>query len=184
VTAPSSNAAIIAETRSWIEKAVIGLNLCPFAKAVYVNDRIRYRVSEAHSEDVLLTDLTGELLAFQAADPSTCETVLLIHPHTLTHFLDYNDFLDVADGAVESLGLTGVIQIASFHPRYQFADCNPGDIENYTNRSPYPMLHLLRESSVEHAAAAQDVDAIPERNIETLRRLGLDGWRRLWSDNE
>jgi hypothetical protein len=183
VTAPSSNAAIIAETRSWIQKAVIGLNLCPFAKAVYVNDRIRYCVSKAHSEDVLLTDLTRELLAFQVAHPSACETVLLIHPHTLTHFLDYNDFLDVADGAVESLGLTGVIQIASFHPRYQFAGGDPDDIENYTNRSPYPMLHLLRESSVERAAASQDVDVIPERNIETLRRLGLDGWRRLWSDD-
>jgi len=184
VTSLPSNTEIIAQTRSWIEKAVIGLNLCPFAKAVYVNDRIRYCVSQAHSEDMLLADLMRELLALQAADPSSCETALLIHPHALTHFLDYNDFLDVADAAVESLGLSGAIQIASFHPRYQFAGSDPDDIENYTNRSPYPMLQLLRESSVEHAAAAQDVDAIPESNMETLRRLGLDGWRRLWPDND
>ena len=184
VTSPPDNTEIIALTRSWIEQAVIGLNLCPFAKAVYVNDRIRYCVSEAHSEDTLLADLMRELLALQAAEPSSCETVLLIHPHVLAHFLDYNDFLDVADAAVESLGLSGAIQIASFHPRYQFAGSDPDDIENYTNRSPYPMLQLLRESSVEHAAAAQDVDAIPERNMETLRRLGLDGWRRLWSGND
>jgi len=183
MTSAPSDTAIIAQTRSWIEKAVIGLNLCPFAKAVYVNDSIRYCVSEAHSEGVLLADLTRELLAFQAADPSVCETVLLIHPHVLSDFLDYNDFLDMAEAAIKSLGLSGVLQIASFHPRYQFAGNAPDDIENYTNRSPYPMLHLLRESSVEHAAAAHDVDAIPERNIETLRRLGLDGWRRLWSDD-
>jgi hypothetical protein len=184
MTSAPSNTVIIAQTRSWIEKAVIGLNLCPFAKAVYVNDRIRYCVSDAHSEDVLLADLTRELLGLQGADPSTCETVLLIHPHIFADFLDYNDFLDVAEDAVEALGLSGVLQIASFHPRYQFADGGPDDIENYTNRSPYPMLHLLRESSVEDAAAAQDVDAIPARNMETLLRLGLDGWQRLWLDKD
>ena len=182
MTSPSSSATIIAATRSWIERAVIGLNLCPFAKAVYVNERIRYCVSEARSENLLLADLTRELIGLQAADPSNCETVLVIHPYVLADFLDYNDFLDVAEDSVEALGLGGAIQIASFHPLYQFAGSGPDDIENYTNRSPYPMLHLLRESSVEHAAAAQDVDAIPERNMQTLRRLGLDGWRRLWLD--
>jgi len=177
----TEQAAIIAETRDWIEKAVIGLNLCPFAKAVYVNDRIRYCVSEAESEDALLADLSRELRALQAADPQICETVLLIHPGTLTDFLDYNDFLDVADATVEALGLTGEIQIASFHPHYQFAGSGPNDVENCTNRSPYPMLHLLRESSVERAAQVNpDLDAIPARNVETLRRLGLEGWRRLW----
>ena len=181
MTQHASAAAVIAMTREWIEKAIIGLNLCPFAKTVYANDRIRYCVSEAQTEDALLVDLTRELRGLQAADPQTCETVLLIHPGVLNDFLDYNDFLDVADATVEALGLTGEIQIASFHPRYQFADSGPDDVENYTNRSPYPMLHLLREESVERAAlAAPDVDAIAERNIETLRRLGLEGWRRLW----
>lgn len=181
MTQQTSPSRVIAETRDWIEKAVIGLNLCPFAKAVYVSDRIRYCVSEAHSEDSLLADLSRELRALQAADPQTCETVLLILPGVLGDFLDYNDFLDVADATVEALGLAGEIQIASFHPRYQFAGSGPDDVENYTNRSPYPMLHLLRESSVERAAlASPDVDAIPARNIETLRRLGLEGWRRLW----
>jgi len=181
VTQQARSDAIIAETRDWIEKAVIGLNLCPFAKAVYVSDRIRYCVSEADSADSLLADLSRELRVLQADDPQTCETTLLIHPDALTDFLDYNDFLYLADTTVEALGLTGEIQIASFHPRYQFAGSGPDDVENYTSRSPYPMLHLLRESSVEHAAlATPNVDAIPATNIETLRRLGLEGWRRLW----
>lgn len=172
---------VIAETRDWVEKAVIGLNLCPFAKAVYLNDRIRYCVSEAQSEAALLVDLSRELRALQAADPQTCETALLIHPRALTEFLDYNDFLGVAEATIEALGLTGQLQIASFHPRYQFAGSGPDDIENYTNRSPYPMLHLLRESSIERAAlATPDVSTIPARNMETLRRLGVQGWRRLW----
>ena len=175
-------ATVVAKTRDWIEKAVIGLNLCPFAKAVYVNDRIRYCVSEAQSEDALLADLARELRALQAADPRICETTLLIHPRALADFLDYNDFLGEAEALVEALGLTGEIQLASFHPRYQFAGSGPDDIENYTNRSPYPMLHLLRESSVERAVAAagEEVAAIGERNMETLRRLGFEGWRRLW----
>jgi uncharacterized protein len=177
----TKQAAIIAETRDWIEKAVIGLNLCPFAKVVYVNDRIRYCVSEAESQDALLADLSRELRALQAADPQTCETVLLIHPGVLSNFLDYNDFLDAADATVEALGLVGALQIASFHPHYQFAGSGPDDVENCTNRSPYPMLHLLRESSVERAAQANpDLNAIPARNAETLRRLGPEGWRRLW----
>jgi uncharacterized protein len=180
VTRQPSAATVIAETRDWIEKAVIGLNLCPFAKTVYVNDRIRYCVSEAQSNDALLADLSLELQALQAADPQTCETALLIHPRVLADFLDYNDFLDAADATVEMLGLTGELQIASFHPCYQFAGSGPDAIENYTNRSPYPMLHLLRESSVKRATATPDVAAIPAKNMETLRRLGLEGWRRLW----
>jgi hypothetical protein len=181
VTRQASAAAVVAATRRWVEKAVIGLDLCPFAKAIYVNDRVRYCVSEAQSEDALLADLSRELRALQAADPRICETTLLIHPRTLTDFLAYNDFLGAAEATVEALGLTGELQLASFHPHYQFAGSGPDDIENYTNRSPYPMLHLLRESSVERAAAAgEEVAAIGERNMETLRRLGLDGWRRLW----
>ena len=177
----ASTGTVIAETRDWVEKAVIGLNLCPFAKAVYLNDRIRYCVSEAQSEDALLADLSRELQALHAADPKICETTLLIHPRVLADFLDYNDFLGEAEATLEALGLTGEIQLASFHPRYQFAGSGPDDIENYTNRSPYPMLHLLRESSVERATAAgEDLAAIGERNMETLRRLGFEGWRRLW----
>jgi hypothetical protein len=172
---------VIAATRTWLEKAVIGLNLCPFAKPVYLHDRIRYFVSVARSPRRLLEDVMTELRALDAADPAQCETTLLVHPHVLADFPDYNDFLGEADAAVAELGLAGVIQVASFHPRYQFEDAGPDDIENYTNRSPYPMLHLLRESSVERAVTTYpDTTAIYRKNIETLRRLGHEGWRRLW----
>jgi hypothetical protein len=175
--------AVIAATRTWLERAVIGLNLCPFAKAVFLDDRVRYRVSEARSPEALLEDLSDELLTLQAADPDQCETTLLIHPYVLDDFLEYNDFLDAAEAVVSLLGLSGEIQVASFHPHYQFADTGPDDIENYTNRSPYPTLHLLRESSIERALAAiPDASEIYEKNIETLRHLGHEGWRRLWLD--
>jgi hypothetical protein len=171
---------VIQETRAWLEKAVIGLNLCPFAKPVHVAGRIRYAVSQAETPEALLADLFEELQTLAAADPGEIETTLLIHPRALADFLDYNDFLDDADAALEELDLVGEIQVASFHPRYQFAGTGPDDIENYTSRSPYPMLHLLREASVERAVAAfPDTDQIPERNIETLRSLGYEGLRRL-----
>jgi hypothetical protein len=171
----------VTATQTWLEKAVIGLNLCPFAKAVHVHRRIRYFVSVAASTTRLLEDLMSELRALDAANPDQCETTLLIHPHVLSDFADYHDFLARADDAVAELGLEGVIQIASFHPGYRFADAGPDDIENYTNRSPYPMLHLLRESSVEHAVTTYpDTATIYQKNIATLRRLGHDGWRRLW----
>jgi hypothetical protein len=172
--------AIIAATKQWIEKAVIGLDLCPFAGAVHLQGRIRYVVSPAASPEELLPDLRGELRTLAAADPAETETTLLIHPEALADFLDYNDFLGVADEAVARLGLRGVLQIASFHPRYRFAGTGPDDIENYTNRSPYPMLHLLREASVERAVAAfPEAAGIYEKNIATLRRLGHPGWRAL-----
>lgn len=172
---------VVAATRTWLEKAVIGLNLCPFAGPVHLHDRIRYFVSDARSSAGLLEDLMAELQALDAADPARCETTLLIHPHVLNDFLDYNDFLERADDAVSELGLEGVIQVASFHPHYQFEDAGPDDIDNYTNRSPYPMLHLLRESSVERAVTTYpDTTTIYRKNIDTLRRLGHDGWRRLW----
>lgn len=171
---------IIAATKTWLEKAVIGLDLCPFARAVHIRDQIRYVVSDAETPEALLSDLLRELQALAAADPEEVETTLLIHPRTLTDFLDYNDFLDVADAAVAELGLTGEIQVASFHPRYQFADTGPDDIENCTNRSPFPMLHLLREASVERAVETfPDASRIFEKNLEILRRLGAEGWRRL-----
>jgi len=171
---------IIAATKRWLEKAVIGLDLCPFARAVHVKGQIRYAVSSAATPEALLADLVGELQALAAAAPDAVETTLLIHPGVLADFLGYNDFLGVADAAVAELGLEGVLQIASFHPRYQFAGSAPDDVENYTNRSPYPMLHLLREASVERAVAAfPDTARIYEKNIATLRRLGPAGWRRL-----
>jgi uncharacterized protein len=172
---------VAAATRQWLEKAVIGLNLCPFAKPVYLREQIRYVVSEAETPEALLADLTNELQTLAAAEPEEIETTLLIHPRVLNDFLDYNDFLDVAEAAVADLGLEGVLQVASFHPEYQFAGTEADDITNYTNRSPYPTLHLLREASVERAvAAAPDASEIYERNMETLRRLGVEGWRRLW----
>jgi len=171
---------VIAATREWLEKAVIGLNLCPFAKAVHAGNQIRYAVSDAQTPEALLADLGRELQMLAAADRADVQTTLLIHPRVLVDFADYNDFLDIADAAVEELGFAGTIQIASFHPQYRFADTQPDAIENFSNRSPYPMLHLLREESVERAIAAfPDVARIPERNIETLRSIGHDGWRRL-----
>jgi len=171
---------VIAATREWLEKAVIGLNLCPFAKAVHAGNQIRYAVSDAQTPEALLVDLGRELQMLAAPDRTDVETTLLIHPRVLVDFVDYNDFLDIADAAVEKLGFAGTIQIASFHPQYRFADTEPDAIENFSNRSPYPMLHLLREESVERAIAAfPDVARIPERNIETLRSIGHDGWRRL-----
>ncbi len=171
---------MIAATRRWIEKAVIGLDLCPFAKAVYVREQIRFRVSAAATPENLLDDLLEELELLAKADPAETDTTLLIHPHVLEDFDDYNDFLGAADAALAGLGLTGTIQVASFHPAYQFAGTQPDDVENCTNRSPYPLLHLLREASVERAVAAfPDPARIFEKNMETLRRLGHEGWQRL-----
>lgn len=179
-TPPASRDAIIAATRTWLEKAVIGLNLCPFAKAVHVKNQIRYVVSTATDPEALLIDLENELQALHAADPADVDTILLIFPEVLQDFMDYNDFLEVADAAIERLELDGEIQIASFHPQYQFAGTKADDIENYTNRSPYPILHLLREASIERAVAAfPEAEMIFEKNMETLRQLGLEGWRKL-----
>jgi hypothetical protein len=171
---------VVAATRHWVETAVIGLDLCPFARSVHVGGLIRYAVSTAITPERLVADLLCELQDLNAADPAEVETTLLIHPWVLEDFLDYNDFLDVADAAVADLGLEGVLQVASFHPRYQFAGSAPDDVENYTNRSPYPILHLLREASVERALEAfPDASRIYEKNIATLRRIGHAGWERL-----
>ncbi len=171
---------VIAATRNWLEKAVIGLNLCPFARAVYAGDRIRFVVSDATTPEALLETLTAELEVLAEADEICTETTLLIHPQVLGDFLDYNDFLELADALVEDLELDGVLQVASFHPQYQFAETGPDDIENCSNRSPYPTLHLLRESSVERAVAAYpDTEQIYRDNIRTLRQLGREDWDRL-----
>lgn len=173
--------AVLTDTREWLERAVIGLNLCPFAKAVYASDRIRYFVSAADDEDALLDDLARELSVLDSTPDHVFDTTLLIHPRVLADFAQYNAFLDEADRKIESLDLLGEIQIASFHPHYQFAGTASDDIGNFTNRSPFPMLHLLREASVARAVAAiPDAAAIFDRNIETLRRLGHDGWRRMF----
>ena len=171
----------IAATQQWLEKAVIGLNLCPFAKAVHVKNKVRYAVSVASDEEGLREDLCRELDALQAADPEVCETSLLIAPWVLGDFLDFSMFLRQADACVKSCGLRGVMQIASFHPDYQFAESEADDVANYSNRSPYPTLHLLRESSIERAVAAfPDAADIYDNNIATLERLGHAGWRALW----
>ncbi len=176
----SQQQAAIESTRQWLEKVVIGLNLCPFAATPWRQGRIRFRVSAATEVQQLAEDLVEELLTLQASNPADCETSLLIHPDVLHDFLDYNDFLDLADHLLEELDLAGTLQIASFHPDYQFADSAPDDPANCTNRSPYPMLHLLREASITAATAnLPEPDAIFERNIETLRRLGMDGWQAL-----
>lgn len=162
---------VVQATRRWVQDVVIDLNLCPFARRELVNDRIRFSVSEADTEDSLLADLQRELLLL--TDDDSIETTLLVHPAVLQDFHDYNDFLAVADGLIQVLDLEGIFQIASFHPQYQFADTDADAAENYTNRSPYPMLHLLREASLERAIDAYpDTDAIPQRNIQRVTALG------------
>jgi hypothetical protein len=176
----ASDEEIIAATRNWLEKAVIGLNLCPFAKSVYVKEQVRYVVSGAATPEALLEQLMDELQFISDASPEEVDTTLLIHPFVLQDFQDYNEFLDVCDAAVEDMQLDGEIQVASFHPDYQFADTDPNDISNYTNRAPYPILHLLREDSIDRAVEAfPEAEAIFEKNIETMEKLGHEGWDKL-----
>lgn len=171
---------VLAETRAWVERAVIGLNLCPFARAVQAKGQVRYAFSDARQPAALRADLERELLALAAADPRETDTTLLVHPGALADFGDYNDFLDEADAALEALGLAGVLQVASFHPDYRFAGSTADDIDNATNRSPYPTLHLLREDSIDRAVAAfPDPASIYENNIRRLRALGPAGWAAL-----
>ena len=176
---------VIAAMRQWIEKAVIGLNLCPFAKAVYVKNQVRFVVSSAQHLDGLLEDLDRELDFLAAADPEEIDTTLLIHPTLLPDFVDFNDFLQLADAAVEEHELEGIIQIASFHPQFQFEGTEPDDMGNFTNRAPFPALHLLREASIARAVAAfPEAGTIYERNIEMLKALGHAGWQALWNKPE
>jgi hypothetical protein len=175
---------VVAATQRWLERAVIGLNLCPFAKAVHVKKQIRYAVTGAQSADELLSELEHELQILAETDPATLDTILLIHPQAMTDFIDFHFFLAEADAALKNLGFDGVFQIASLHPNYEFAGSEADDIENYTNRSPYPTLHLLREASIDRAVAAfPDAADIFERNIELMQQLGHEGWRRLWLDD-
>jgi len=183
MSTPNLNATdeqIIAATQNWLEKAVIGLNLCPFAKAVHVKKQVRYVVSNATTPEALLETLMDELQHLSDTDPEQVDTTLLIHPFVLNDFLDYNEFLDIADAALEHMQLEGELQLASFHPQYQFADTDVNDITNYTNRSPYPTLHLLREESIERAVEAfPEASEIFDKNIDTLEKLGHEGWDAL-----
>lgn len=177
---PESDASVITATRQWVERAVIGLNLCPFAKSVHVKGQVHYAVSHATTRADLLQDLTTELQALQASDPAVRDQTLVIAPSVLSDFLDFNDFLHDADRALRQLGLEGVLQIASFHPQFQFAGTAEDDITNYTNRGPYPMLHLLREDSIARAVAAfPEPETIFEKNMQTLEQLGHAGWAAL-----
>jgi hypothetical protein len=172
------HADIVDATRHWLTRAVIGLNLCPFAKSVHVKGQIRYAISEATDLEGVLADLETELRTLADTDPLEIDTTLLILPYALADFLEYNDALHFADLLLGQLRLDGTLQIASFHPQYQFEGTQADDIENFTNRAPYPILHLLREDSIERAVEAfPDAADIYERNQETLRRLGLSGWR-------
>ena len=177
------HALAIEATRAWLSKIVIGLGLCPFAKAVHVKGQIRYRLSLAETPEALLEDLIAELAHLRDADPDSVDTTLLVHPHALTDFLDYNDFLSVVEVTLEELELDGVLQVASFHPDYRYAGNERDDPANCVTRSPYPMLHLLREASVDRAVAVfPDASEIVNKNVITLRTLGLDGFRRLLAE--
>ncbi len=171
---------MLAATRAWVELAVIGLNLCPFAKAVQVKQLIRYTCSDAGDTTALREGLRDELQRLADTPIEHIETTLLVHPGVLQDFLDYNDFLDEADALLREMRLEGVLQIASFHPHYRFAGSDEDDIHNATNRSPYPCLHLLREASIERAVAAfPQAEAIYSINQRTLSALGAQGWAAL-----
>ncbi len=174
------DAAVIEDTQRWVQRAVIGLNLCPFAKAVEVKQQVRYVVSPARSAKALLADLKRELLALAEADAQVLDTTLLMAPDGFAEFLEFNDVLERADKLLVDLELDGVLQIASLHPHYQFADTEADDITNCTNRAPYPTLHLLREESVDRAVAAfPNPEAIFETNMYTMQDLGPAGWAAL-----
>ena len=171
---------VVADTVAWLERAVIGLNLCPFAKSVHVKGQVHYAVSRAATPEALLLDLVNELKDLVALDAKGRDTTLLIAPWCLQDFMDFNDFLDQADRALVDLELDGVLQIASLHPHYQFADTQRDDITNFTNRSPYPTLHLLREDSIDRAVDAfPNPESIFETNMKTMQTLGVAGWEAL-----
>ena len=173
---------IIAYTNAWVEQVVIGLNLCPFAKPVHTKGQIDYFLSHAHDETTLAADLRLAMQRLIASTPDSMVTCLLIHPWVLSDFFDYNNFLDITDEILDELELIGVLQIASFHPHYQFAGTTEDDVTNCTNRSPFPMLHLLREESLDKATAAlPDANVIVDRNLNTMITLGHEGWNRLQS---
>ena len=174
------DAQIIGATQQWLERAVIGLTLCPFAKSVHVKGQIHYAVSDAQTWQQLAQDLRNELIGLQQVPQAVRDTSLLIVPDMLQEFLEFNDFLDEADRVLEALDLHGIVQIASFHPRFEFADAAAQAISNFTNRAPFPTLHLLREDSIDRAVAAfPAAEFIFEKNKELLESLGPAGWNAL-----
>ena len=176
---------IAEETRHWLQTAVIGLNLCPFAKAVFNKGLIRIEVSHARHLDDFLDHLDRELLLLRDTPAEEIETTLLIEPQLFADFELFNDVLDITDQVLVEHGLEGIIQIAPFHPQFRFADSEPNAISNYTNRSPYPTLHLIREDSIAKAMQAfPDADTIFERNIALLEQMGLEGWQALWKQDK
>ena len=180
LTRSESHEQVIADTRRWLERAVIGLNLCPFAKAVHVKQQVHYAVSRGQSAREILADLDVELADLAAFPPAVRETTLLMLPHAFGDFLEFNDFLRACDRQLRRAGLEGQIQLANFHPDYVFADSEPEDPSNFSNRSPYPTLHLLREESIARAVDSYpDPDSIYEQNIRRLRELGAPGWHAL-----
>ncbi|MEZ2740630.1 DUF1415 domain-containing protein [Comamonas jiangduensis] len=168
---------VIADTVRWLEKAVIGLNLCPFAKSVHVKGQIHYVVSQATDAEGVAIDLHRELEALAEISPEKRDTTLLILPHALQDFLDFNDFTELADDLVEELDLGGILQVASFHPMFQFEGTDVDDVTNCTNRAPYPTLHLIREDSIDKAVEAfPEAEMIYERNMQVLQEMGIEGW--------
>lgn len=179
-SAPAGDAVVRADTLRWLERAVIGLNLCPFARGVYVKNQVHVAISHATDEAAWLADLRQELTDLWALDPAVRDTSLLVLPDTLDDFLLFNDSLDAADAVLHELGLEGHLQIAPFHPRFQFAGTDVDDVTNCTNRAPYPTLHLIRETSIDRAVAAfPEAEMIYEVNMATMERLGAQGWAAL-----
>ena len=175
---------VIEDTQQWLNKAVIGLNLCPFAKAVVAKQQVRYVVCMDSEPEQVLKMLQEEMQLLINTDAALLDTTLLIAPHLLPDFLEFNEFLFDCDSVLLSMALEGVLQIADFHPRYQFAGTEPDDISNFTNRAPYPTLHLLREESIDKAVAAfPDASLIYERNVKVLEDLGREGWESLFKEN-
>lgn len=180
MTTNTENDQYITATRNWLEQFVIQHNLCPFAAKPFRGNRIRYVSYPVTTEEELAAKLIDEILLLKDANPQEIETSIVIAPRMLADFLEYNQFLNVADSIIAELGVEGIIQIASFHPDYQFADLDSDDVRNYTNRSPYPMFHLIREDSIEKAREMMDVEAIPERNMELLLELGIENVTKKW----
>ena len=170
----------VADTRRWLERAVVGLNLCPFAKAVLVKQQVHIAVSEADEAKAMLDDFARELDALLALEVRVRDTTLLVLPNGMSDFYSFNDLAGRAERLVRKRGLEGVVQVAHFHPHFVFAGTEEDDITNCTNRAPWPTLHLLREESMDRAVAAfPDAAAIYETNMQTLRDLGPEGWEAL-----
>jgi len=176
---PITEEQAVAEARNWVERIVIRHNFCPFAHKPARNNVIRYVACMDDSEEALVEILISELLKLRDADHSVHETTVLVAPNCLRDFHLYNQFLDLIDVLLEQFNLQGVLQVASFHPDYQFADLDEDDVRNYTNRTPHPMFHLIVEDDIERARNTYpDVESIPETNMRVLEEMGLEEAKR------